>query len=116
HRSSTSSLRSTERRYRSLVRPVRSWLRGHPTAADGIVAVVAFALGVLSDRIYYDIGTAGPHNFRFAVGVTLMAVLTLPLVFRRRLPPVTLAAATLAVLGYTVFGVTEGATTATVLF
>jgi signal transduction histidine kinase len=81
-----------------------------------MVAVTAFALGVLSDRIYYDIGTAAPHNFRFAVGVTLMAVLTLPLVVRRRLPPVTLATATLAVVGYTVFGVTEAATTATVVF
>lgn len=95
---------------------MRSWLRGHPTAADGLVAVTVFALGVLSDRIYYDIGTAGPHNFRFAVGVALMALLTLPLVLRRRLPPVTLLAATLAIVGYTVFGVTEAATTATVVF
>jgi signal transduction histidine kinase len=85
-------------------------------AADGIVAGVVFALGVLSDRIYYDIGAVNPHNFRFAVGVGFMALLTLPLVFRRRLPPVTLACVVLSVLGYTVFGITESSITATVAF
>lgn len=51
-------------------------------AADGIVAVVVFALGILSDRIYYDIGAVNPHNFRFASGLAFMALLTFPLVFR----------------------------------
>lgn len=60
----------------------RGRLRRHPMAADGIVAVVVFALGILSDRIYYDIGAVNPHNFRFASGLAFMALLTFPLVFR----------------------------------
>jgi len=91
-------------------------LRRHPLAADGIIAVVAFALGLLSDRVYYDIGAVNPHNFRFAVAVAFMALLTFPLVLRRRCPPVTLVCVTLSVLGYTVFGITEGSITATVAF
>jgi signal transduction histidine kinase len=98
------------------VKAARSWLRSHPVGADGIVALVVFTLGILSDRIYYDIGAVSPHNFRFAVGVAFMALLTLPLVFRRRLPPVTLVCVTLSVLGYTVFGISEGSVTATVAF
>ncbi|MDQ6725128.1 MAG: hypothetical protein M3066_03005 [Actinomycetota bacterium] len=85
-------------------------------AADGLLAATVFALGILSDRIYYDIGTVSPHNFRYATAVVFMAVLTLPLVFRRRLAPATLVGATLAVLGYTVFGITEAAVTATMAF
>ncbi|MCU1496872.1 MAG: histidine kinase dimerization and phosphoacceptor region [Acidimicrobiales bacterium] len=98
------------------MKAARSWLRCHPVVADGIVAVVVFALGILSDRIYYDIGAANPHNFRFAVGVAFVALLCLPLVFRRRLPPVTLVCVTLSVLGYTIFGITEASITATVAF
>jgi signal transduction histidine kinase len=85
-------------------------------AADGIVALVVFALGLLSDRVYYDVGTAGPHNFRFAVAVVLMALLTLPLVVRRRTPPLTLACVTVVVVGYTVFGITEATMGANVAF
>lgn len=81
-----------------------------------MIALVVFALGVLSVRIYYDIGTANPHNFRFALGVGFVALLTLPLAFRRRLPPVSLVCVTLSVLGYTIFGISEGALTATVAF
>jgi hypothetical protein len=98
------------------VKAARSWLRRRPLAADGIVAIVVFALGILSDRIYYDIGAVNPHNFRFALGVAFMALLTLPLVCRRRLPSVTLACVTLSVLGYTVFGISEASITATVAF
>jgi signal transduction histidine kinase len=98
------------------VKAARSWLRRRPLAADGMVAIVVFALGILSDRIYYDIGAVNPHNFRFAVGVAFMALLTLPLVCRRRLPSVTLACVTLSVLGYTVFGISEASITATVAF
>jgi len=58
-----------------------------------MLAGIVFALGVLSDRIYYDIGAANRHNFRFATAVGFMAVLTLPLAFRRRIPPVTLGGA-----------------------
>jgi len=94
----------------------RSWLQNHSTAVDAVIAALVFALGVLSIRIYYDLGAGQPHHFRFATGVALMALLTLPLAARRRWPPVTLACVAAAVLGYTVFGVTEQATVATVAF
>ena len=80
------------------------------------MAALVFALGVLSDRIFYDLGAVKPHNFRFATGVAFMALLTLPLVFRRRLPPVSLICVTVAVVGYTIFGITEGAIMPTVAF
>ena len=95
---------------------MRIWLRRHTVAADAMIAGVVFALGILSDRIYYDIAAVNPHNFRFATAVAFMALLTFPLALRRRLPPVTLICVSLAVLGYTVFGITEGSITATVAF
>ncbi len=45
-----------------------------------------------------------------------MALLTLPLVFRRRMAPVTLICVALAGVGYTVFGITESALQTTVAF
>lgn len=94
----------------------RRWFRRHATAVDLLIAVSVFALGILSVRIYHDLGTGQPTDFRFATGVAGMALLTLPLAVRRRYPPLTLACVTLAVLVYTVFGVTEGALIATVAF
>lgn len=93
----------------------RTWFRGHTSTVDVLLAVSVFALGVLSVRVFYDIGSGHP-DFRFATGVACMALLTLPLAVRRRWPPVTLGCVTLAVLAYTIFGVTEGALTATVAF
>ncbi|MEY2571522.1 MAG: hypothetical protein QOE63_1872, partial [Acidimicrobiaceae bacterium] len=93
----------------------RTWFRRHTSAVDLIIAVSVFALGVLSVRIFYDLGGDKPE-FRFATGVACMALLTLPLALRRRWPPLTLVCVTLAVLAYTVFGITEGALTATVAF
>ncbi|MDP9075153.1 MAG: histidine kinase dimerization/phosphoacceptor domain-containing protein, partial [Actinomycetota bacterium] len=86
---------------------VRRLMRRHGLAVDTIVAIAIFALGVLSVRIFFDLGTANPHNFRFATGVAVMAVLTLPLALRRRWPPVSLVCVTVAILGYTVFGISE---------
>ncbi len=97
-------------------RASRRWWREHPTTTDVVIAALVLALGLLSVRIYYDLGTAKPQNFRFAIGVALMVLLTVPLAFRRRRPPLTLLCVTAAVLGYTVFGVTEQATMATVAF
>ena len=93
-----------------------AWMRRHPMVVDGTVAVAVFGLGVLSVRVFFDIGAANPHNFRFATAVACMALLTLPLVFRRRLAPVTLICVTVAIVGYTVFGITEGAIAATAAF
>jgi signal transduction histidine kinase len=94
----------------------RTWFRRHVATVDLILAVLVFALGILSVRIYHDLGAGQPTGFRFATGVACMALLTLPLAVRRRYPPLTLVSVTLAVLAYTVFGVTEGALTATVAF
>lgn len=57
----------------------RTWWRDRTLAVDAVTASFVFALGVLSVRIYFDIGTAQPHNFRFAAGVGFMGLLTLPL-------------------------------------
>jgi signal transduction histidine kinase len=96
--------------------PVRIWFREHPLAADCVIAVAFFALGLLSVRIAHDVGATQGHNFRFATGVACMALLTLPLAWRRRRPPLSLIGLTIGILGYTVFGVTEGATTGTAGF
>jgi hypothetical protein len=66
---------------------------------DCTIAVAFFGLGLLSLRIYYDIGAATPHNFRFATGVALTALLTLPLAVRRHIPLLPLVCVTLAMLG-----------------
>jgi signal transduction histidine kinase len=76
-------------------------------AVDSLIAVAFFGLGLLSARIYHDIGTTAPHNFRFAIAVEFTALLTLPLAVRRLFPPVTLICVTIAVTGYTVWGVSE---------
>jgi signal transduction histidine kinase len=94
----------------------RAWLRGHPLVADSLIAVAVFALGVLSDRVYYDVGVGRPHNFRFATAVAVMALLALPLALRRKWPPVTLACVSAAIVGYTVFGISEQSLVATVGF
>ena len=94
----------------------RTWFRSHAGAVDVLVALSVFGLGILSVRIYYDLGADEPGNFRFATGVACMALLTLPLAVRRRYPPATLVCVVIAVLAYTIFGVTEGALTATVGF
>ena len=86
---------------------VRAWSRDHETAIDCFFAVAFFGLGVLSVRIYYDIGETLPHNFRFATAIALTALLTLPIALRRRVPPLPLVCVTLAVVGYTVWGVLE---------
>jgi signal transduction histidine kinase len=86
---------------------LRTWARQHDLAVDCIIAGAFFALGLLSVRIYHDIGAAGPHNFRFATGVALTALLTFPLALRRRMPPVPIVCVTLAVIGYTVWGISE---------
>jgi signal transduction histidine kinase len=86
---------------------LRVWAREHVLAVDSLIAVAFFALGLLSARIYYDIGTAAPHNFRFAIAVEFTALLTLPLAVRRLFPPVPLICVTIAVTGYTVWGVSE---------
>lgn len=98
------------------MRVSRTWWRDRTLVVDAITAAFVFALGVLSVRIYFDVGTAQPHNFRFATGVGFMGMLTLPLVFRRLIPPVTLVCVASAVVGYTVFGITEQAIVATVAF
>lgn len=98
------------------MRVAQVWLRQRPLVADGIIAVCVFGLGLLSVRIAYDLGAEDPHNFRFATGMACMALLTLPLTFRRRVPPLPLICITIAVLGYTAFGITEQAITATVAF
>jgi signal transduction histidine kinase len=98
------------------VKDVRSWLRRHPMAADGAGAAVVFALGILSVRVAYDVTAAGPHRFRFAAGVVSTGLLAIPLVVRRRLPPVTLAFVTLSVVVSTVFGVVDEGVVATVAF
>ncbi len=92
---------------------LRAWVRDHSLAADCTIAVAFFGLGLLSTRIAYDVGAGHPHNFRFAVGVACMSLITLPLALRRRLPPASLIGLTIGILGYTVFGVTEGATSGT---
>jgi signal transduction histidine kinase len=89
------------------MRALRIWARDHVLAVDSIIALAFFGLGLLSVRIYYDIGTVSPHNFRFATGVAFTALLTLPLAVRRVIPPVPLICVTLAVTGYTVWGVSE---------
>ena len=58
---------------------VRRWFREHTLGGDCAIAAAFFALGLLSVRIAYDVGAAQRHNFRFAVGVAFMALLTLPL-------------------------------------
>jgi len=98
------------------VESILGWGRRHRLAVDGIVAIAVFALGVLSVRTTFDIGATHPHNFRFATGVAAMALLTLPLLVRRRLPPVTLISVTLGILAYTVFHISEQAIFATVGF
>jgi signal transduction histidine kinase len=94
----------------------RAWTREHPTATDCAVALAFFTLGLLSVRISYDLGADQPNNFRFAIGLAFMSLLTLPLALRRRHPPLSLIGVTLGIVGYTVFGVTEGATTGTAGF
>jgi signal transduction histidine kinase len=86
---------------------LRTWARGHVLLVDSLIALAFFALGLLSVRIYYDIGTASPHNFRFATAVGFTALLTLPLAVRRRVPPLPVICVTIAVTGYTVWGVSE---------
>jgi signal transduction histidine kinase len=100
----------------SRMEAARTWFRRHASAVDVLVALVVFALGVLSVRVFYDVRADEPDNFRFATGVACMALLTLPLAVRRRYPPVTLVCVTIAALAYTIFGVTEGALTSTVAF
>jgi signal transduction histidine kinase len=95
---------------------LRAWTRDHTLAVDAMVAVAFFALGLLAIRLAYDVNLTLPHRFRFAAGVACMALLTLPLAFRRRYPPVSLIGLTLGILGYTVFGVSEGATSGTAGF
>jgi signal transduction histidine kinase len=85
----------------------RAWFRRHALAVDCIIAVAFFALGMLSVRINYDVAATRPHNFRFATSVALTALLTLPIALRRRVPPIPLICVTLAIVGYTVWGVTE---------
>ncbi|MEO7555337.1 MAG: sensor histidine kinase [Acidimicrobiales bacterium] len=81
----------------------RAWFRRHAFAVDALVAVAFFALGILSVRIFYDLGNDQLSNFRFATGVACMALLTLPLAVRRRFPPITLAGVVAAVLVSTAF-------------
>lgn len=95
---------------------VRAWTRDHSLAVDGLVAAAFFALGLLAVRIAYDVGDTTAHNFRFATGVACMSFITVPLAVRRRFPPVSLVGLTLGILGYTIFGVTEGATSGTAGF
>jgi len=94
---------------------VRAWTRDHSLAVDGLVAAAFFALGLLAVRIAHDASKA-PHTFRFAAGVACMTLITVPLALRRRFPPVSLIGLTVGILGYTVFGVTEGATSGTAGF
>lgn len=89
--------------------PLRSWAHRHTLAVDCLIATAFFALGLLSVRVTHDVNSSGPHNFRFAAGVALMALLTLPLAVRRRSPPLSLICVVLAVIGYTVWGVSENA-------
>jgi signal transduction histidine kinase len=93
--------------YRFAMGALRTWARGHVLAVDSIIALAFFALGLLSIRSYYDIGTAAPHNFRFATAVGFTALLTLPLALRRQVPPLPLVCVTIAITGYTVWGVSE---------
>jgi signal transduction histidine kinase len=89
------------------MRAVLAWGRDHTLAVDTVIAVAWFGLALLSVRIYHDIGAVQPHNFRFAIGVACAALLTLPLALRRRWPAAVLVCAAVAVLGYTIWGVTD---------
>ena len=81
-----------------------------------MLAVALFALGVLSVRVYHDVNVDRPNNFRFATGVAVMALMTLPLAIRRRYAVVTLVCVSTAVILYTPFNITEGAMAGSVAF
>jgi signal transduction histidine kinase len=72
-----------------------------------MLAVAFFGLGLLSVRVNYDLLSADLHRFRFATAVAFTAVLTLPLAVRRVFPPFPLLCVTVAITGYTVWGVNE---------
>ena len=91
----------------SPVEPLRAWARRHTLAVDCLIAAAFFTLGLLSVRVTHDLGAAKAHNYRFAVGVAMMALLTFPLAVRRRVPPVSLICVVLAVLGVTIWGVSD---------
>ncbi|MCU1397305.1 MAG: histidine kinase [Acidimicrobiales bacterium] len=101
--------------YRGAVRVLTQWTRQHHAIVDCVLAVSLFAVGVLSVRVIYDITVGTPSGFRFATGVALVGLLTLPTAVRRRHAPLALVCVTASIVLYSVFGVTEntmGGTTA----
>ena len=98
------------------VESLHAWTRRHPLAVDCLIAIASFALGLLSVRVSHDVNSVNRHNFRFATGIAFVGLLTLPLAVRRRFPPVSLICVVLAVLGYTVWGVSEDALIGTSAF
>jgi signal transduction histidine kinase len=97
------------------VRALRDWVRDHQFVLDLVFACTLFAVGVVSVRVYYDVTVGTSSSFRFATGIALVALLTLPIAVRRRFAPVALVCVTTSIVLYTVFGVTEntmGGTTA----
>lgn len=89
------------------MRALRAWARGHVLVVDSVLAVAFFGLGLLSVRVEYDLGAGAPHNFRFAIAVAFTALLTLPLAIRRVVPPISLICVSVAITGYTAWGVNE---------
>lgn len=74
-------------------------VRRHPTAADGVLGLVLFALAlpILIDPnpvVFPDVREAD------ALGVVLVAAMTLPLTWRRRQPVVVLAVAIVAIVPF----------------
>src|SRR5277367_4636775 len=57
--------------------PPRGWARRHELTVDRIIAP-PFGAWRLERPVDYEIGSAGPHNFRFATRVVLVTLLTLP--------------------------------------
>ncbi len=101
--------------YGDAVRALRQWARDHQILLDCLFACTLFAVGVVSVRVYYDVTVGTPSSFRFATGIALVALLTLPIAVRRRFAPVALVCVTASVVLYGVFGVSEntmGGTTA----
>src|SRR5262245_31193214 len=80
-------------------RDVVAWFRARPTVFDGLLAGVLFVLSVAG---LYEPAISTKMTFRGAdaLGLLLVALLTLPLVLRRRAPAAVVVVTTLALLPF----------------